>query len=432
MAFFCAMLFMTCVFWRPQVWVFPFLMGTGYLDLVVAVTVFALFVDYDEGRLRLPKRHQVVLLVGLYVGTLMSHVGNTYFHGLMETMPATFKYMFYSIMLLCVLDRLKRLRVVIIIFVVMGLVMCLHAYKQVHTGFGLGGQTPLVLGWVRGEYLVRTRFYGIFGDPNDLAQMLVICAPLVFAVFRKMNFLKFVLCCAAAWVMVWTIDSTGSRGGLVGIGAVVGCAGVFMFPRKWTPTLLFLAVIVALTLCPAAGLVLDSSARTRVIYWGLANWQFKTHPIFGIGFGMFWQVTKEGQAAHNAFVHCYTELGYFGYWFWFGLILLAIVSCWRTRVAILGKEGDDISYMSRASAACIVSIVGYCASSYFLSRAFVYPYFFLCVLLIAFANVSEDYMEEDELPVVDPWKDVVVLTTIGSFASITYIYWSIILLNKAL
>lgn len=432
MAFFFAMLFMACVFWRPQVWLFHFLYGSGYLDVVVALTVFALMVEYDEGRLKPPKRHQIVLLVGLYLGTLLSHVANTYLHGLMKTVPATFKYMFYAIMLLSVLDRVKRLRIVIVIFVVMGLVMCYHAYLQVTAGGGFMNQPPVVLGWKRGEYLVRTRFFGIFGDPNDLAQMLVICIPMVFAVFWRMNFLKFVLCCAAVYAMVWTVDSTGSRGGLVGLAAIAGTSIVFLMPRRWTPALLLCAVIVALTLCPAAGLVLDSSARTRVIYWGLANWQFKQKPLFGLGFNMFWQVTHEGQAAHNSFVHCYTELGYFGYWFWFGIILVSIVSAWRARVAIIEKVGPEVRYLGRASAACIISMVGYCASSYFLSRAFIYPYFFLCVLMMAFANVSEEYMDEDELPIVHPWRDVFVLTTVGSLASITYIYWSIILLNEAL
>ena len=431
MSFFCAMIFMICVFWRPQVWLFPQLMYTGYLDGVIAVTVLALLFEFDEGRIKRPKRYQVLMILGLYCSTLISHVAHTYLGGILNTWLPMLKYTIYAVILLCVTERVTRVRTVIRIFVSMGLFMTWHAYLQVTRGYGLNGSGPVL---IRGYEEVRTRFFGIFGDPNDLAQMLVVCMPLAFAFPRRMNFFKLLLCCGAAYILVWGMISTGSRGGYVGTAAILGTGLIFLLPRKWTPVLLLLAVLSALTLMPAAGLVLDSSARNRVIFWGMANWQFKANPLFGLGFGMFWKVTKEAMAAHNAFVHCYTEIGYVGYWFWFGLMLLGVVSCWRTRVLIVDVDHPEARYLSRASACCITAMIGYAASSYFLSRAFIYPYFFLCILLTAFSNVAEEFIDEEDLgePIIKPWRDVLVLNTLGSGASIIYIYWSIILLNRAL
>ena len=406
-------------------------MHTGYLDVVVGGMILALLIELDEGRIRRPKRYQVLMILGLFFATLMSHVAHTYFGGLMKTWPSMIKYTTYTMVLLCVTERVTRVRTVIRIFVFMGLFMTYHCYLQVTKGYAFANQGPV---WIHGGTEMRTRFFGIFGDPNDLAQMLVVCMPLVFGVFRRMNFLKLVLCSAAAYVMFWAMESTGSRGGYMGTAAVVGTGIIFLLPRRWTPFLLFMAIMSALTLMPAAGLVLDSSARNRVIYWGLANWFFKESPVFGLGYGMFWMVTKEAMAAHNAFVHCYTEIGYFGYWFWFGLMLLGVVSCWRTRVLIVDVDDPEARYISRASACCITAMIGYAASSYFLSRAFIYPYFFLCILLIAFSNVAEDYIDEEDRgePIIKPWRDILVLNTVASAFSIMYIYWSIILLNKAL
>lgn len=432
MAFFFSMTFMVCVFWRPQVWVFRWLYGTGYLDGVVFAMILALLMEVDAGKIKMPKKHQLVVLGGFYLATLMSHVGNTHLRMLILTIPHTIKYSLYMIVLLCVLDSAAKIRTVIYIFVLMAVMMTVHALLQESRGYGFFNHLPVIIHRGSPWEFVRTRFFGIFGDPNDLAQMLVVCIPLVFALPFRMNLFKWALCSALAYFIYLGLVSTHSRGGYIGLAAIVGGASVFIFPRRWTPVMMLLAILGALALCPAAGMVLDSSARTRVVYWGLANRRFKQNPLFGLGYGMFWQVTRENQAAHNAFVHCYTEIGYVGYWFWFGMALLGIVSCWRARVAIQDVDHPTAQYLSRASAACIVSMIGFCASGYFLSRAFIYPYFFLCVLLIAFSNVAEEYMDDAAKPIINVGRDVVFLITAGSFASIMYIYWSILLLNKAL
>jgi len=103
-----------------------------------------------------------------------------------------------------------------------------------------------------------------------------------------------------------------------------------VLPVRWLPYAGALALAGYLVLCAMGGSVLlDQSARERVVFWGYGNMAFKHNPIFGIGYGMFTEL-YEDRAAHNAFVTCYTDLGLFGYWFWFNLLQLGMLGTWRT------------------------------------------------------------------------------------------------------
>ena len=73
---------------------------------------------------------------------------------------------------------------------------------------------------------------------------------------------------------------------------------------------------------------------------------------------------------------------------------------------------------------------GFAASSYFLSRAFVYPMMFLFGLPGAIPFVTQRLLEQESRPLITK-RDAYVYTTIGTAMSVTYIYFSIILLNQA-
>jgi hypothetical protein len=76
-------------------------------------------------------------------------------------------------------------------------------------------------------------------------------------------------------------------------------------------------------------------------------------------------------------------------------------------------------------------MVGYCASSFFIGRAFVYPMFFLFGILGALPAVAQTLLPDDHPPLIRVGKDLFFWGTVGSLGSILYIYLSIVLLNKA-
>ncbi|MDA0991971.1 MAG: O-antigen ligase family protein, partial [Verrucomicrobia bacterium] len=237
--------------------------------------------------------------------------------------------------------------------------------------------------------------------------------------------------CGISYYLIMAMFTTHSRGGILGLAGVVGAQILVFMPHKWFFKLLFLGLITALVLCPFAGFVLDESAHNRVVFWGMANEVFKRNPVFGIGFGMFWEVTATSRAAHNAFVKCYTELGFVGYWFWFGLIQLGLLGAQRARVAIKKNKSPDARWLYRLAGQTIVAMVGFCASAYFLSRTFVFPLFFLMAMLGVVPAIARRHLPPTHPLFYDKRRDVWRNVTIGTTISIIYIYISIILLNKA-
>jgi hypothetical protein len=217
---------------------------------------------------------------------------------------------------------------------------------------------------------------------------------------------------------------------MVALITMGSCVIALLLPARWTPVVMMVLLGIALVMCPYMASNMDQSARERVVFWGLANWVFKHNLFFGIGYGMFWTVAND-RVAHNSFVYCYTELGFFGYWFWFSLLQFAFMGAWRTRVA-LRKSGGTIEaeWLRRFAGLGIAALAGFVASGYFLSRTFVPSLFFLFVLLGALPGVAKEYCAGNKTPVASVRRDL-LLGTVGSLVSILYIYYSILLLNKA-
>jgi len=431
MTFFLANFFMLWVFWRPQEWLIRWLYGWPILDLVVAAAVLSLLVEVDGGSVRFPRRApQLYLIPGMWVSAMMSHAAHTYFAGMMSSMVPVFKFVFFCFLLFCVIDRPTRLRAVARTFVVTTCIMAVHALLQTYRGYGFGRLRPMYT-WTYQGPNIRTWFFGIFGDPNDLAQILCTAIPFAFCITRRRSFLSFLLGCAISTLLVWATITTRSRGGLVALGAVSIIMIGLLFPARMLPTVMSILIIGGLLACPMASVFMEESAHDRVVFWGAANWVFKRTPLFGIGYNMFAEKVVSDRAAHNAFVVCYTELGVFGYWFWFTLIVVGIMGAWRAKMALRKEKGVDAAWLSSFAGLSIAAIVGYMASAYFLSRTFVYPTLFLFALLGAIPVVAQRMLPKDHPPLVRHKKDVFILGTLGSLGSIMYIYLSIIFLNKA-
>ena len=222
MTFFLTSVFIFLVMWRPQEWLTPWLFGWPLLDLVVILSLFSFVIENDAGKIRIPKRvPQLWLLGGLWFAAIMSHVANTYFVGMLEAIPAVFKICFFTGLLMCVIDRVERIRTVALILVVMSCFMAWHALLQQDGGYGFGGLQAMYDRSKVDEFggtPWRSYFYGIFSDPNDLAQMLATSIPLAFIIPKRMNLLTFAACCGVSCLLILGIMATQSRGGIVALG----------------------------------------------------------------------------------------------------------------------------------------------------------------------------------------------------------------------
>lgn len=425
MTFFFISLFMLLVFWRPQEWLVPFLYGLPILDAVFYLSLLTLFLEIREGRIRFPRgAPQILLLAGLFFAALMSHIAHTYFQGMLDTIIPSLKFCVFTLVLFIALDRPARLLFVARMFVFMACFMAVHALLQQARGYGFAFHRPFFVGTHH-----RSTFFGIFEDPNDLSQMLAASIPFAFVVTRRRSSLSVLLGIGITVLLVYGVLATGSRGGLVGLAAAGAMMVATVLPSRWLPYYMALLVTGFLVACPLAGGLLDESAHDRVVFWGTANWYFKTNPLFGVGSGMMIEYMPKGRAIHSAYVSCYTEMGVFGYWFWFGLLQVGILGSWRARVAFRDPNTYDQLWLKRFAGMAIAAMVSFAAAGYFLSRAFVYPLFFLFALLGAVPVVANRMTDGEPIPVALRGKDYALLTA-GSLASIAYVYLSILLLNR--
>jgi hypothetical protein len=425
MTFFFISIFMFLVFWRPQEWLLPFLYGMPLLDIVFVAALAALLLESKEGTVRVPRgAPQLYLISGLFFAALMSHAAHTYFAGMKDTFLPSLKICTFTLVLFIVLDRTSRLLIVARLFLFMAATMALHALLQQRTGFGLGGQRAFFVGTG-----FRSVFYGIFEDPNDLAQMLAGSIPFAFALTRRHNPLSIAFGIGVSVLLVMGTLATGSRGGLVGLAAGIAVMFVLWLPARWMPWCLGALAVGFILACPLAGGILDESAHDRVVFWGTANWYFKRNPLFGVGSMMMSEYMPKGRSIHSAYVSCYTELGLFGYWFWFGLIQLGILGAWRARRALRVPTTVNQVWLRRFAGLAVASMCSFGASGYFLARAFIYPLFFLFATLGAIPVVAQKLLGPEEIRVAMRRQDARAVTW-GTFISVGYIYMTIILLNK--
>ncbi|MEI6704033.1 MAG: O-antigen ligase family protein, partial [Deltaproteobacteria bacterium] len=304
--------------------------GWPLLQVVVYGALISLMAEANQKSMPMPKTPAIMLAVGLWFASIMSHAANGYFQGMLNTIPDTFKLSFFLVLLMVVMNSVDRLRGVVLMFLVAAVIMSIHALMQQSLGYGFGGGEPLRTYRKTGEVIYQSQFYGIFSDPNDMGQFLAASLPLAFAFPRRLIPVSFMLVAGIGWLIVEAMFSTYSRGTLIGVIAMGACLVFLRFPTRWMPYMAVLGLMGGLVVCATQGSVLlDQSARERVVFWGDANRVFKQYPLFGIGYGMFEDVvTEKSRASHNAYVSCYTELGFFGYWFWFNLITLGAIGYW--------------------------------------------------------------------------------------------------------
>lgn len=406
--------------------------GWPVLDVITYMAIACLFMEAGQKSMPFPKTPAIALAVGLFLASVMSHVAHGYFQGVMITVPETFKLCLFLVLLLMVVNSVQRLRWVLFVFLIAAIVMAIHAIMQEMTGIGFAGQLPFSVWNQKAEcWVSESKFFGIFDDPNDLGQFLATCMPLVFAAPKRLSVMTFLIGVCIVWLLADAMLATHSRGTLVGVVATVACMVFLLLPTRWLPYVGGLALIGGLVVCAfLGGALLDESARDRVMFWGEANQYFKHNPIFGGGFGLFEEISGSNRAAHNAFVLCYTELGLFGYWFWFNMLTLGVIGCWRTRVAFRHPATPEQAYLKRAAGFAIAAMTGFAASSYFLSRAYQFPLFFLFATLASIPVIARQYLPANHPPLINFRKDVLITGTLTSLSSVLYIYITILLLNR--
>jgi len=277
------------------------------------------------------------------------------------------------------------------------LVSFVALYNKIN-GIGLVENTRVTIGRDIGSML---------GDPNDLA--LVLLFPASFALstlLSKSRGKASRIFAAISFVAVFAaIIATQSRGGLLGVTAVIGVFAWRRIPNKGVIAVGAVAVLLILFLLAGVGdrasggaheEGIDESAMGRIYAWGAAWSMAITHPVLGVGLNNFlsnyWAYSSHwdgnNHAVHSTWFGVLAETGFVGLIF-FVIMVAAIVRSAIRSVRQLemftGRESADILIVARAVEA---GLVGFIVSGTFLTMGFTWPLYILLSLASAVSHYA--------------------------------------------
>lgn len=231
-----------------------------------------------------------------------------------------------------------------------------------------------------GLFMWRVRWLGFLNDPNDFAQIMVATLPLLWAVWipgRRWRMLALQLLPSAA--LLYSIYLTQSRGALLGVGAVFAMWLQGRLGRVKSMIMVGTLGLLAIAASMGGERAISSkegSAGERIEAWSTGLIMFKSHPLFGVGFGNFTE--HHELTAHNSFVLCFSETGLLGFFTWMGMLVIAF----KGMSLVLQRLPADTEE-HRLARLLRLALVGFLACAWFLSRTYQSTLFFLLGLCVA-------------------------------------------------
>ncbi len=279
-------------------------------------------------------------------------------------------------------------------------------------GIAVGGMalynSSAGIGLVEGTRVTIGRELGsVLGDPNDLA--LVLLFPFSFALALSLtkgsNRLDRTLGIIAGLILISAIIATQSRGGLLGILAVLAVFGIRRIQSK-----ILLGTIGAITLAllflladvserqsgGATETGLDESAMGRLHAWDAAFGMALDNPLTGVGLNNFYlnyfyyssHWDGLNHAVHSTWFGVLGETGFLGLGVFLTMVIMALLCSRKTikevraqcRITPLPASVHAIAEGNQAG------LIGFCISGTFLTQGFTWPLYILLALTVAVSH----------------------------------------------
>jgi probable O-glycosylation ligase (exosortase A-associated) len=258
-------------------------------------------------------------------------------------------------------------------------------------------------------YRVGKINHGMFTDPDDSALHLVTMIPLAVAlVLGSRNIFKKILFAVCTVLMIGGMVFTFSRGGFLGLIAVIAVLGWKFGRRNRLAVMLLLLVFAVAFAALAPGhyptrilSIFDHSldpvgsagARTALLLRSI--YVMLTHPLLGVGLGNFPIVSIAAKVTHNAYTQIGAEVGIPALLVYLTMMVYAIRRLARIERETQG-ERRDVRFHSLAIG-LQASLIGYMVSSFFLSVAFGWYIYYL----VAYAVCLRRLYEARPVPISD-------------------------------
>ncbi len=254
---------------------------------------------------------------------------------------------------------------------------------------------------------------GVTLDPNDLAMVLVTILPFSIIYFLKSTGTMRMTYGGLMVVVLLAIILTGSRGGFLGLVAVMGYLvfkrypgvngekGKIYFFRKTTLTAVAVSVFLALSPPEYIERInslfnleddynVSNSKTGRLGIWASGIDIMMSRP-YGVGIGAFpaaqGMLADDGayKTAHNTLLLVGVELGFLGLLLFLSFYVLAIKSLSKIQSASTPEKRE----MCLFGIALRASLLGFFVTSFFLSQAYSSLFYFLIALSVLLSLVYE-------------------------------------------
>jgi O-antigen ligase len=240
-----------------------------------------------------------------------------------------------------------------------------------------------------GEVIRVPRLYGIgvYGDPNDFCQMLSTASAIcISALSERRALLVRLLWASPILLFAHAFLLTGSRGGMIGMLAMLATYSLVRFGWKKAIPLLVIALPVILGFAGGRQSNFDiegGTGQSRIQLWNIAFNCFFARPVLGAGTCYVQNVY--GHTVHNSYIHAYAELGFIGGTFFVGAFYLAL----RTLLRLGSPDVKIADPELRRLRPCLLAIIaGYCAGMLSLSEIYMMPTYMYLGLVSAFVYMA--------------------------------------------
>lgn len=279
------------------------------------------------------------------------------------------------------ITSIKKQHVLMVVCLVAAMLMVHngHVQQTAEQGFGWALDTFSV-GYINlGER--RITYLGFFNDPNDLGMFLVMNIPFAVYFYSKGKFASKVVMLGVIAALGYGIYLTGSRGTMLGAGALIG---VYLLVVNAGPKLFLLTTIlapIAATVVTSLQSSIDASASGRLEAWYAGILMLLHNPVFGVGKGQF--LEEHGLVAHNSYIHVAGELGVPGYSLWGGALIFTVLSGYllirenktKQEAKRINTTEDDASSIEcqnelTLNKTIFFSLIGFMITGFFISRMY--------------------------------------------------------------
>jgi putative inorganic carbon (hco3(-)) transporter len=383
MPFLCFLLYLSLTYVRPYE-LYPGLAPYRLMLVVGSVGLFVCFFSIPISRFTF-RAKQLPVAIAFALWTAVSLVlALRWFGGALQALNEFGITLIAFFLAVFSVNSERRLRIALVLLVVLSLFLVFQSVAALQFGhfrelLVMEQKTDL------GQTVLRIRGTGFMRDPNDLAQSLLTAIPFAALGWRRRAVLRnLFLVGVPTAILLYGVYLTGSRGGAVSLMVMIFVAVRPKLGNVLSGFMVAMGVLGLIAMSFGGRGFMDESAVNRLEAWSMGLQLLKSHPLSGVGYGMFTDFNPI--TAHNAFVLCFAELGIPGYFLWLALSVVTVLELNAIR-RLPVKTESDVS-LQRFARSIQISLYTFLAAGWFLSRTYVVTFYLLIALAISVAEIA--------------------------------------------